>query len=161
MRILSLVVAIIAVARPALASAENESAQTQSVRADEQIILNQIMVDKRSVYTQALKLTDEESRAFWPVYDEYEAKVKTIDDRFVQLIDKYAAKYVTMTDADARQMLTVKMKLDRDRMDLQQAYTKKIARVVPDIKALRYAQLESRIDNELMHKVMLLVPLVP
>jgi hypothetical protein len=161
MRRITLAAAIVAVAVPLFASAQDQSAQLRSVRADEQIMLNQIMVDKRSVYTKALKLTDDESRAFWPVYDEYEAKVKTIDDRFVQLIDDYATKYSTMTDADARRMLAAKMKLDRERMDLQQAYTKKVARAVPAIKALRYAQLESRIDNELMHQVMLLVPLAP
>jgi hypothetical protein len=66
-----------------------------------------------------------------------------------------------MTDADAHQMLAAKMKIDRERMDLQQAYTKKIAKTVPAIEALRYAQVESRIDNELQRKVMLLVPLAP
>jgi hypothetical protein len=161
MRILTLAVALVATACPLLASAQDESAQVESVRADEQIILSQIMTDKRAVYTQALRLTDDESRAFWPVYDEYEAKVKKVDDRFIQLINDFASKYTTMTDADAQQMLSAKMKIDRERMDLQQAYTKKIAKALPAIKALRYAQVETRIDNELQRKVMELVPIVP
>ncbi|HEX6572721.1 MAG TPA: hypothetical protein VF055_11915 [Steroidobacteraceae bacterium] len=161
MRISSLAVALVAFACPLLASAQDESVQVQSIRADEQIILSQIMTDKRAVYAQSLQLTDEESRAFWLVYDEYEAKVKRIDDRFIRLVDDYAAKYSTMTDADARQMLAAKMKIDRDRMALQQAYTRKIAKAVPAIKALRYAQVESRIDNELQRKVMQVVPIVP
>ena len=161
MRISSLAVALIAVAFPLLASAQDQSMQVQSIRADEQIILSQIMTDKRAVYTQALQLTDEESRAFWPIYDEYEARVKKIDDRFIQLVNDYAAKYSTLTDADARQMLAAKMKIDRERMNLQQAYTKKIAKAVPAIKGLRYAQVEGRIDNELQRKVMQLIPLAP
>jgi hypothetical protein len=64
-------------------------------------------------------------------------------------------------NAEPQQMLVAKMKLDRERMDLQQAYTKKIAKAVPAIKAVRYAQVESRIDNELQRKVMLLIPLAP
>ena len=161
MRISHLAVALVAIACPLLASAQDESVQVQSIRADEQIILSQIMTDKRAVYAQAMQLTDEESRAFWPIYDEYEARVKKIDDRFIQLVNDYAAKYSTMTDADAQPMLAAKMKIDRDRMDLQQAYTRKIAKAVPAIKALRYAQVESRIDNELQRKVMLLIPIVP
>jgi hypothetical protein len=161
MRTPSLAVALVAVAWPLLASAQDATVQVQSVRADEQIILSRIMTDKRAVYTQGMQLTDEESRAFWPVYDEYEVKVKKIDDRFVQLVNDFAAKYSTMTDDDARQMLATKMKIDRERMDLQQAYTKKVAKAVPAIKALRYAQIESRIDNELQRKVMLLIPLAP
>lgn len=161
MKISPLAVAIVAIAFPLLASAQDESAQVRSTGVDDQIILSQIRTDKRAVYAQAMQLTDEESRAFWPVYDEYEAKLKKIDDRFIQLVNDYAAKYSTMTDADAQQMLVAKMKLDRERMDLQQAYTKKIAKVVPAIKGLRYAQVESRIDNELQREVMLLIPLAP
>jgi hypothetical protein len=161
MRISPHAVALVAIVFPLLASAQNESATVQSIHVNEQIILSQIMTDKRAVYVQAMQLTDDESRAFWPVYDEYEAKVKKIDDRFIQLVDDYAAKYSTMTDADAQQMLVSKMKLDRERMDLQQAYTKKIAKAVPAIKALRFAQVEWRIDNELEREVMQLVPLAP
>jgi hypothetical protein len=161
MRIIPLAVALAAIAFPLLASAQDDSVRVQSVRADEQIMLSQIMTDKRAVYARAMQLTDDESRAFWPVYDEYEAKVKKIDDRFIGLINDFASKYLTMTDADARQMLAAKMKLDRERMHLQQVYTNKIAKTVPAIKALRYAQLESRIDNELQRKVMQLIPLAP
>jgi hypothetical protein len=152
--------ALLAAACPLGASAQDAGAELPSVRADEQIILSQIMTDKRAVYARALQLTDDESRAFWPVYDEYEAGVKKIDDRFVRLVDQYAEKYSTMTDANARQMLDAKLDIDRDRMDLQHVYTRKIARALPAIKALRYAQVESRIDNELQRKVMQLVPIV-
>jgi hypothetical protein len=42
-------------------------------------------------------LTDPESRVLWPVYDEYEVKVRGVDDRLIRPIDDYAAKYSTMT----------------------------------------------------------------
>jgi len=161
MRIAPLAAALVAIAFPLLACAQDEGVQIQSTRVDEQIILSQIMTHKRAIYAQVMQLTDEESRAFWPVYDAYEAKLKKIDDRFIRLVNDYAAKYSIMTDADAKPMLAAKMKLDRERMDLQQAYTRKIAKAVPAIKALRYAQVESRIDNELQRKVMLLIPIVP
>ena len=161
MKIVTLTVTLVAFTFPLLVGAQEENRQVQSVHTDEQIILGQIMTGKRAIYGQALQLTEAESRAFWPVYDVYEAKVKQIDDRFVELIDDYAAKYATLTDADAQHLLAAKMKIDRDRLELQQSYTKKLARTLPPIKALRYAQVESRIDNELQRKVMLVVPLVP
>jgi hypothetical protein len=158
--ILPLVVALISTACPVLANSQEGSAQVQGIRANEQIVLSQIMNDKRAVYVRAMQLTDEESREFWPIYDEYEARVKKIDDRLILLIDDYAARYSTLADADARRMLAAKMKIDSERLALQQAYTKKIARVLPAIKALRYAQVESSIDNELERKLMQLVPIV-
>jgi hypothetical protein len=134
-------------------------AQAQSERTDEQILLQRIMTDKRSVYAQTLQLTDAESRAFWPVYDEYEGKVKKIDDQFLQLVNDYAAKYDALTDVDAKQMLETKMKIEKQRMDLKQTYTKKVAKVLPATKALRYAQVETRIENLLRRQVYGLIPL--
>jgi len=133
--------------------------QAQSTSADEQVLLKQVMTDKRSIYAQSLKLTDSESRAFWPIYDEYEGKVKKLDDQFIALVNDFAAKYDTLTDPEAAAMLKTKMQLEKDRMDLKQTYTKKIAKVLPAVKALRYAQVETRIENMLRRNVYGLIPL--
>jgi hypothetical protein len=154
MRIATLAVALVVAAIAPLATAQ------QSVHADEQIVLKQVQTDKRAVYVQALQLTDAESRAFWPIYDEYEGKTKKLDDQFIALVNDYAAKYDTITEADAKRMLETKMKLEKERMDLKQAYTRKVAKVLPAVKALRYAQVETRIDNELRRNVYGLIPLV-
>jgi hypothetical protein len=135
------------------------SAQTQSVSADEQTLLKQVMTDKRSVYAQNLKMSDSESRAFWPIYDEYEGKLKKLDDAFIGLVNDFAAKYDTLTETDAASMLKTKMQIEKDRMNLKQTYTKKIAQVLPAVKALRYAQLETRIDNMIRRDVYGLIPL--
>jgi Mg2+ and Co2+ transporter CorA len=154
MRVALFAMAFLVTAFPLIADA-----QAQSERTDEQILLQRIMTDKRSVYAQTLQLTDAESRAFWPVYDEYEGKVKKIDDQFLELVNDYAAKYDTLTDVDAKQMLETKMKLEKQRMDLRQTYTKKVAKVLPATKALRYAQVETRIENLLRRQVYGLIPL--
>jgi hypothetical protein len=158
MKIASLAVAFAVTAFPVLGYAQAEPA-TQGVKTDEQIILKQVMTDKRAVYAQNLQLTDAESRAFWPVYDEYEGKAKTLNDKFLELVDDYSAKYGAMTDADATAMLKTKMQIEKDRQDLKLAYTKKVAKVLPPVKALRYAQIETRLDNMLRKDVYSLIPL--
>lgn len=154
MRIVTLAAALVVALASPLATAQ------QSVHADEQIVLKQVQTDKRAVYVQALELTDAESRAFWPIYDQYEARTKKLDDQFIALVNDYAAKYDTITEADAKQMLETKMQIEKQRMDLKQAYTRKVAKVLPAVKALRYAQVETRIDNELRRNVYGLIPLV-
>lgn len=156
MRILPLAVALAAAALPAVAPAQQAAS---GIKADEQIILRQIQTDKRAVYAQNLQLTDAESRAFWPVYDSYEAKVKKLDDAFLALVDEYAAKYGSMTDADAKKLLATKMKIEKERMLLKQEYTGKVAKVLPPVKALRYAQVETRVENMIRRDVYGLIPL--
>ena len=155
MKIASLAVAIAVAAFPAVTHAQ----ATPGVKADEQVILKQVMTDKRAVFAQNLQLTESESRAFWPVYDEYEGKAKKLNDEFLALVDDYATKYGSISDADATAMLKTKMQIEKDREDLKQKYTKKVAGVLPPVKALRYAQIETRLDNMIRRDVYGLIPL--
>jgi hypothetical protein len=156
MKIASLAVALAVAAFPAVTHAQTA---TPGVKADEQVILKQVMTDKRAVFAQNLQLTESESRAFWPVYDEYEGKAKKLNDEFLALVDDYAAKYGSISDADASAMLKKKMQIEKDREDLKQKYTKKVAGVLPPVKALRYAQIETRLDNMIRRDVYGLIPL--
>lgn len=153
MKLVEIALALAIATSPLVASAQ------ESVRADEQMILKQVQTDKRAVYARTLHLTDSESRAFWPIYDEYEVAAKKVDDQFIALVDEFAQKYATMTDADAAPMLKTKMSLEQERMALKQKYTKKIAKVLPATKALRYAQVETRIENMIRGEVYSLIPL--
>jgi len=143
----------------ALAAIPQLSFAQDSLKADEQIILQQVMTDRRAVYAANLGLTESESRAFWPVYDDYEAKVKKLNDRFLDLVNRYVAEYDTLSDADAKAMLKEKMAIEEERMRLKQNYTKKVEKVLPPKKALRYAQIETRIDNMVRRDVYGLIPL--
>ena len=131
----------------------------ESVKADEQIILKQIQTDRRAVYAMNLELTDQESKAFWPVYDEFEAAMKKVTDARLELLNQYAAKYDALNDADAKQLLGRRMQLDKEAFTLRQKYAKKVQQVLPSVKALRYVQLQDRIDNVLAGNMYSLIPL--
>jgi len=154
MRFAPLAVALFIAAVPTIAPA-----QDTGLAADEQILLKQVNTDKKAVFAANLGLTEEESAKFWPIYDEYESKQKPLQDRFLANLNSFAAKYETLTDADAAAMLAEKMAIEKQRDALRQAYTKKIAKVLPGRKALRYAQLETRINLLLGRNVYTLIPL--
>jgi hypothetical protein len=153
MRLASLALTLLIVATPHVTLAQD------SVKADEQIIIKQIQTDRRAVYAQNLALTDDESEAFWPIYDQYEAEMKKVTDARLQLLDAYAAKYDALTDADASEMLATRLKLDKDAFALRQKYAKKVQQALPSVKALRYVQLQDRIDNILAANMYSLIPL--
>jgi hypothetical protein len=155
MRFVPLAFAIVlaTLASPGLAQAQG------SAKADEQIILRQIQTDRRAVYAMNLELTDQESKAFWPVYDEFEAAMKKVTDARLELLNQYAAKYDALNDADAKQMLGRRMQLDKEAFTLRQKYAKKVQQVLPSVKALRYVQLQDRIDNILAGNMYSLIPL--
>ena len=156
MRFGPLAIALVVTALSPLAQAQ---VPDQGLSSDEQILLKQVNTDKKAVYALNLELTEEEAAKFWPIYDEYEAKLKPIQDRFLANLNNYAAKYDTLTDADAAAMLKEKMAIEKDGNALKQKYTAKIAKVLPAKKALRYAQLETRIQNLISRNVFSLIPL--
>lgn len=149
----------LAIALVVAALAPLAHAQDTGLASDEQILLKQVNTDKKTVYAQNLGLTEEESARFWPVYEEYEAKQKVIQDRFLANLNEFAAKYDTLSDADAAAILKEKMAIEKQGAALKQKYTAKIARVLPPVKALRYAQLETRVQLLLQRNVYSLIPL--
>lgn len=149
-----LAVALCVTALPVLAQAQDAGLAT-----DEQILLKQVMTDRKSVYAKNLNLTEAESAKFWPIYDEYEAKVKKVNDRFLANLNRFVEQYDTLSEKDATEVLTEKMAIERERDTLKQEYTRKVAKVLPPTKALRYAQIETRLDNMLRRDVYSLIPL--
>jgi Spy/CpxP family protein refolding chaperone len=134
-------------------------AQDSGLASDEQILLKQVMTDKKAVIAKNLELTGSESEKFWPIYDEYEAKVKKVNDRLLANINTFAEKYDSLTEDDAAAVLKEKMAIEKEREALKQTYTKKFAKVLPPKKALRYAQLETRISIMAQRNLYSLIPL--
>jgi len=134
-------------------------AQDAGLATDEQILLKQVNTDKKALYANNLGLTEEESAKFWPIYDEYEAKVKPLQDRLLVNINEFVTKYDTLTDAEAAAILREKMAIEKEREALKQKYTAKIAKTLPDKKALRYAQLETRVQLMIGRDIYSMIPL--
>ena len=149
----------LAIALLATALSPLAQAQDTGLASDEQILLKEVNTDKKAVFAANLGLTEEESAKFWTIYDEYEARVKPLQDRLLANINNFAAKYDTLSDEDAAAILEEKMAIEKDREALKQKYTAKIAKVLPPKKALRYAQLETRIQNLLARNIYSLIPL--
>ncbi|MBS1138103.1 MAG: hypothetical protein H6R11_2057 [Proteobacteria bacterium] len=154
MRFGPLALALLVTALPTLVLA-----QDAGLASDEQILLKQINTNKKAVYAENLGLTEEESAKFWPIYDEYEAKQKPLQDRFLANLNNFAEKYDTLTDEEAAAILKEKMAIEKEGAALKQKYTAKIAKELPPKKALRYAQLETRVQNLVTRNVYSLIPL--
>ena len=110
-----------------------------------QIARDKMRADKKFVVSDNLKLTESESKVFWPLYEAYQADQDKLDDRLIAIIQEYAKNYKTMTDAAAMNIITQRTDLDVERTKLVQSYLPKFSAVLPGIKTARYYQVEYRI----------------
>ena len=153
MRIATLALVLATIATPCLAQTPERR------RSEEEISLRQLDTSQRAVYALNLGLTDAEGTRFWPIYDQYEAEIKRVTDERVELLNDFADRYQTLTDADAEAMLARIWRAERDALRTRQKYAVKVQKVLPAVKALRYVQLQARIDNQLLGRFMSLIPL--
>src|SRR5262245_15355815 len=130
--------AVCAVATPAMA---------QSVNDENQVLLSQIQTDKRAIVLKTLALSDAESKAFIPIFDEYQAEQKKIADRAMATLDKFAANYDSMTEDAARDILKEWFSIEDDRAELLRKYAKKLEKVLPAQKVLRFVQVENKLNT--------------
>jgi hypothetical protein len=130
----------------AIALASPLAAQAQSVVDDQQQLLAQIQTDKRAVVLKSMQLDDAQVRAFTPVYDAYQADRKTLADRAIELLNSYASNYDSMTDDAAKGILKDWLKLQDDETALTKEYAKKMGKVLPATKVLRFVQIENKLN---------------
>ena len=109
------------------------------------LVREKIKADKKLVVAEAMALTETESKAFWPVYDAYQADIGKLNQRTVKLIQDYAGSYKAMTDDVAGTLLDEAIAIERDRAALLASYRPKFGAVLPATKVARYYQIENKI----------------
>ena len=137
------------------------SALAQDKPADNmEIVKEKIRTDKKLFIATNMQLTESEAKAFWPVYEAYQAELGKLRGREIKLIEKFAANYETMSDDVAKNLLEDSLSIDSGHLKLRQSYLAKFRGVLPDTKMARYYQLESKIDAVLEYELARRIPLV-
>jgi hypothetical protein len=137
------------------------SAAAQNTPADNmEIVKEKIRTDKKLFIATNMQLTESEAKAFWPVYDAYQAELETLVNRKGKLIEKFAANYETLSDDTAKSLLDNNLSIDSDYQKLRQSYLPKFRGVLPDKKVARFYQLESKIHAIVEFEIARRIPLV-
>jgi polyhydroxyalkanoate synthesis regulator phasin len=125
-----------------------------------QILREKIGADKKLLVATNMELTESEAKAFWPVYEKYQQELFLLRSRTLKLIDDYAAAYGKMNNEIAKKLLDEFMRIDALGPKLRQAYLPKFRKVLPEVKVVRYYQIENKINAALMYELAAKIPLI-
>jgi len=127
-----------------------------------QILRDKIKADKKLVVAANMDLTESEAKGFWPVYEEYQKDLASINERIVKLIESYTADYRanTLTDEKAKPLIDELVAIQHIDGALQESYAPKLGKVLPPKKVARYLQIESKIRAVVKYELAKEVPLV-
>ena len=148
----------------ALVAAFAASAAAQDKPASNMDILRDKMkADKKLLIAENLGLTDAESKAFWPVYDEYQKELDGINLRLAKAVQSYAQEYnaKTLTDEKAKALMTEALAIEEAEVALKKKSLDRLAGVIPATKAARYLQMENKIRAILRFDLAANIPLAP
>jgi hypothetical protein len=120
-----------------------------------------VKADRQAAVAAAMELTDAESRNFWPLYREYRFEMDKVTDGLMKLVLEYGKLYPAVSDVRAKQMLKDYTSFQQKQVDKRASYFKKFSKVLPMAKALRFAQLETRLDLVVQLQLAAKVPLMP
>ena len=126
---------------------------------EQQLLIAQIQADKSAIVLRSMELDDAQVRAFTPIYDEYQMERKKLFDRTADLLNLYASTYESMTDDTGRKILKDWFALQDDEVALTRKYAKRLEKVLPPAKVVRFVQIENKLDTLLRLKAEDKIPL--
>jgi hypothetical protein len=107
-----------------------------------------------------MQLAEAEAKAFWLVYEQYQNELFLLLSRTTKLINDYAGAFKKMTNDTAKNLLDEYMTIETLGLKLRQKYIPKLRKVLPDVKVVRYYQIENKINAGLMYELAANIPFI-
>lgn len=132
----------------------------ESERASMEILIDTLRSNKKAFVAVNLELSDDEARAFWPVYDRYQQELGGVQDRMAALIQEYTENFSKLSDEQARKLVGDYLTIEQDRMAVRHSYLEPIAATLPGRKVMHFYQIENKIDAVLRYELASQIPVV-
>ncbi|WP_368564693.1 hypothetical protein [Pseudoxanthomonas sp. UTMC 1351] len=103
--------------------------------------------EKRAFVEEQLALTPPEGAKFWPIYEAYQEALRGFNQRRLDNILKYARAYNAgaIDDATATAIAEDALDLEKDEAVKMEHTFRKLRKVIPAVKAVRYLQVENKL----------------
>jgi hypothetical protein len=127
---------------------------------DSKIVLEKVRADKKLFVSENMQLTEAEAKGFWPIYDKYQDELFLLRSRQVKLIMSYKENYQKMTNETAKKLMDEYMAIEAVGLKLRQSFLPQFRKVLPEVKVVRYYQIENKIQAILYFDLAGKIPLM-
>ena len=111
------------------------------------VLLRENVRQQRAQITGAvMQLTPEESKKFWPIYDEFLASLNKLNDSRMQNLKTYATNYGQMTDQKTDDVMKQELNLRKQRDELLARFYERFKPMGSETAA-RFLLIESQIEH--------------
>ena len=130
------------------------SVSTGTILAQSQEQIEKFNEERKAYFTEKLELTDQESKAFWPIYDDFlNRKMKLVDDE--RTTWTYAHKNAdNLSDDEILETLDKAYNLKEKQLELEREYYQdKFLKALPAKKVLKLGKVEWDFRRHLLREL--------
>ena len=124
-----------------------------------ELIRSAYQLEKKSIVSQFMQLTNDEAGKFWPIYEKYEQERVAIGDRRVKLITDYVNERQKSGVQNADAMIKESADIQHKEVDLREKYYKEVKKAVGLKAGLDFFQIEDAIATTVKMKLWEEMPL--
>lgn len=125
-----------------------------------EILRADLKAEKVSIITETMDFTEQESTAFWPIFQEYDLELNKLNDQRVAIIKDFAEHFDQMTDVKADELVKKGFNYLKDRTALRQKFYKKFKKILPVMKAAKFMQVDYQLINFIDAQISMEMPLI-
>jgi Spy/CpxP family protein refolding chaperone len=127
---------------------------------DIELLRKDLRSRKKQIVAANLKLTDDQSTKFWPVYDQYIAEQTKIHDQKYAVIKEFATSWGTISDVQAEDLTKRALAVDDQVAELRMKYMPNFLKVLPGKQVATFFQIDRRLQMMVDLQLMSQLPLV-
>ena len=129
-------------------TADSKASSSEKKNIDTYIALLRDNVRQQSaqITGAVMQLSPEESKKFWPLYDEYQTALVTLNDLRIQNLTNYATAFAELTDEKADQLIKQELNLRKQRDELLARSYERVKQSLGALTAARFLLIESQLQ---------------
>jgi hypothetical protein len=136
-----------------------QSPSSGSNQSQQHLEISAARAQRKAIVGENMNLTPDQAKVFWPIYNAYEARMDTIEDRHIREIKDYVSSYDHLTDADANRKLDEVMAIQQARLEAQKTYLPKFRASLPGVVVTRFFQIDNKMRAMIQCNIAQMVPL--
>ncbi len=131
----------------------------QQERDEIELMLAQIRTNRQAIVTENLALTAEESAVFWPLYRQFQNDRASMVDRTMKMLTEFRDNFDGLSEEQAKALVDEYFKIQKEELRLNEKYLREFRKILSQKKALRYFQIENKLDAIIDYDLSQVIPL--
>jgi hypothetical protein len=119
--------------------------QKKNIQEYIELLRADVRQQKSQIMGAIMQLDVSEAAKFWPIYEEYDGELTTLNNLRSENIQEYARTYTRMTDEKAEELIKKALDYQKQRSELLGKFFDRVKQSLGAITAARFLQIENQL----------------